>query len=51
VELKPHGEVHAGIRVRLVGQDLEIDLSDRALSDLLLEHLTPRYRAIVTGEE
>jgi hypothetical protein len=34
-----------------VGEDLEIDLSDQAISDLLLQNLLPRYRAIVAGAE
>ncbi len=51
VELKPSRNLKRGIRVRLRGEDLEIDLSDKALSDLLLENLLPRYQAIVRGEE
>ncbi|MBW1785523.1 MAG: hypothetical protein JRK53_02715 [Deltaproteobacteria bacterium] len=51
VELKPDESVGGGIRIRMIGEDLEIDLSDKALSDLLLKHLLPRYRAIVTGAE
>ena len=51
VELKPSGTLKRGIRVRLAGEDLEIDLSDQAISDLLLENLLPRYQAIVRGEE
>lgn len=51
VELKPSGTLRRGIRIRLSGEDLEIDLSDQALSDLLLENLLPRYQAIVRGEE
>jgi V/A-type H+-transporting ATPase subunit E len=51
VELKPSRNLKRGIRVRLVGEDLEIDLSDKAISDLLLESLLPRYQAIVRGEE
>lgn len=39
----------SGIRVRLVEDDLEIDLTDRAISDLLLRHLVPRFRAIMEG--
>ena len=50
-ELNPTGGIHAGFRIRLVGEDLEIDLSDRALSDLILKHLTPRLKAILQGEE
>jgi V/A-type H+-transporting ATPase subunit E len=51
VELRPSGAVDAGIRIRLVGEDVEIDLTDKALSDLILKHLLPRYRNIVQGVE
>jgi V/A-type H+-transporting ATPase subunit E len=51
VILKPSKDISGGIRIRLVGEDLEIDLSDQAISDLLLQNLLPRYRAIVTGAE
>jgi V/A-type H+/Na+-transporting ATPase subunit E len=51
VELKPSDTLKRGIRIRLTGEDLEIDLSDKALSDLLLQNLLPRYQAIVRGEE
>ena len=51
IELTPSEDISGGIRIRLLGEDLEIDLSDRAISDLLLKNLLPRYRAIVTGAE
>jgi len=51
VELRPSGVKEAGVRIRLKGKDLEIDLRDRVLSDLLLGCLTPRYRAIAEGME
>ena len=51
VDLKPSEDISGGIRIRLVGEDLEIDLSDQAISDLLLQNLLPRYRAIVSGAE
>ncbi len=51
VELIPDDGVRGGARVRLVGQDLEIDMTDEALSRVLLKHLLPRYRAIVQEEE
>ncbi|MBA4503398.1 ATPase [Marinobacterium marinum] len=38
-----------GIRIRCNGDDAEIDLSDRALAELLLRHLQPRFRAILEG--
>jgi len=51
VELKPSGTLGGGIRVKLTEEDLEIDLSDAAISELLLQHLTPRFRAVVQGME
>ncbi len=51
VELIPSSEVAGGARVRVVGEDLEIDLTDEAVSKLLLKHLLPRYRAILEGPE
>jgi V/A-type H+-transporting ATPase subunit E len=51
IDLKPSEDISGGFRIRLVGEDLEIDLSDRAISDLLLHNLLPRYRAIVRGVE
>ena len=51
VDLKPSEDIRGGLRIRMVGADLEIDLSDQAISDLLLQNLLPRYRAIVTGVE
>lgn len=39
----------AGIRVRLVEQNVEIDVSERAVADLLLQHLQPRFRALLEG--
>ncbi|UCG85568.1 MAG: hypothetical protein JSW71_16785 [Gemmatimonadota bacterium] len=44
--LEPGGR---GIRVRLKEKELELDLSDRAIADLLLEHLQPRFRAVMEG--
>jgi V/A-type H+-transporting ATPase subunit E len=51
VDLKPSESIGGGIRIRLVDEDLEIDLSDTAISELLLQYILPRYRAIVTGAE
>lgn len=51
VMLKPYKGIHAGFRVKLVGEDLEIDLSDKALSDLLLKHMTPKFKSIFEGVE
>ena len=49
VELKSLGGSGQGVRIRLVGSDLEIDLTERAVADLLLKHLLPRYRAVLEG--
>jgi len=51
IELKPSSGSSAGIRVRLKNEDLEIDLTEKAVTDLLVQHLLPRYRKIVRGQE
>lgn len=51
VELQPGKGLAGGVRVRLLEEDLTIDLSDEAVAALLLEYLTPRFRAIVQGVE
>lgn len=47
IELIPSNEVRGGARVRLTDEDLEIDLSDEALSEMMLGLLLPRYRALL----
>lgn len=47
IELIPSNEVRGGARIQLVGEDLEIDLSDEALSEMMLNLLLPRYRKIL----
>lgn len=39
----------AGIRVRLVNEDVQIDLTEGAVSRLLLRHMLPRFRALLRG--
>jgi V/A-type H+-transporting ATPase subunit E len=39
----------AGIRVRLAEDDVQIDLTDTAVSELLLRHMLPRFRALLRG--
>ena len=39
----------AGIRVRLVDEDVQIDLTESAVSELLLRHMLPRFRALLRG--
>lgn len=47
IELIPSSEIQGGARVRLVNEDLEVDLSDEALSEMMLKLLLPRYRKIL----
>jgi V/A-type H+-transporting ATPase subunit E len=51
VELIPTDGIDGGARVRLVDEDLEIDLSDRAITRLLSERVLPRFRRILEGAE
>lgn len=50
IELKSSTDVKGGIKVRLTGKDIELDLTDEAFTDLLLKYLLPRYREIVSGQ-
>lgn len=36
-----------GLRVRVVEENVEIDLTDEAVTELLAKHLLPRYRALL----
>lgn len=38
-----------GLRLRLVDQEIVLDLSDRAIADTILEYLQPRFRALLEG--
>lgn len=38
-----------GIRVKLAQEDLQIDVTESAVSELLLKHMLPRYRAVLRG--
>jgi len=39
----------AGIRVQFVDQDVRLDLTESAISDLMLKHMLPRFRALLRG--
>lgn len=43
------GEHKWGLIIRLVDDDLRIELTEEIISDLLLEHLLPRFRALLEG--
>jgi V/A-type H+-transporting ATPase subunit E len=49
VSLQVVADAPPGIRIRLVGRDVEIDLTDAAVASLLLQHLQPRFRAFLEG--
>jgi len=49
VEIGVASDVDAGIRIELIDEDLEIELTDRAVAELLLRHLAPRFRALMEG--
>jgi len=50
IELIPTPGIGGGARVRLRDENLELDLSDEAISRLLLRFLLPRFRYIIEGE-
>jgi V/A-type H+/Na+-transporting ATPase subunit E len=39
----------AGVRLRLVDEDVQIDLTETAVTGLLLRHMLPRFRALLRG--
>lgn len=43
------GEQQGGIRMQLNNGEMHIDMSDKAIADLLLQYLQPRFRAILEG--
>ena len=49
ITVETGGRGRAGMHVLLRGGEVTVDLSEQALSDLLLAHLQPRFRAILEG--
>ncbi|MFW2404713.1 MAG: hypothetical protein ACN4GT_08090 [Gammaproteobacteria bacterium] len=49
VSLQPSRHVEDGIRIRLTDKQIEMDLSSDAIARHLLEHLLPRFRALLEG--
>jgi hypothetical protein len=49
VTLTSSPNVKAGIKVRLTDKGVDLDLSDQAIADVLLQHLQPRFRALLEG--
>jgi V/A-type H+-transporting ATPase subunit E len=42
-------EFESGVRVRMVMDDITVELTDEAIAALLLQHLQPRFRAVLEG--
>ena len=38
-----------GLKLRLVDREVVLDMSDRAIAEAILEHLQPRFRALLEG--
>lgn len=49
IEIASTPDHQLGIRIDLVDQDVRIDLTQDAVSRLLLRHLTPRFRGMMEG--
>ena len=49
VRFAPSNDPQAGVTVRLVDKDIKVDVTDKACAALLLDHLQPRFRAIMEG--
>ena len=47
LQFVPAEDERPGLRIRLKDQDVEIELTDEAVAGLLMEHLTPRFRALM----
>jgi len=49
VTLYAAGDLHAGIRAKVGKDGVDLDLSDEAIAALLMQHLQPRFRAVLEG--
>lgn len=49
VTLHASDDLHAGIRAKLGQAAVTLDLSDAAIASLLMQHLQPRFRAVLEG--
>lgn len=49
LEIGSRDDTSAGIRIQLLDENVEIELTDEAIAELLLRHLVPRFRAIMEG--
>jgi V/A-type H+-transporting ATPase subunit E len=49
VELRSSDRLEGGIRISLQGGEIQVDLTPEKVAEALLEHLHPRFRAILEG--
>lgn len=49
VELRAADPAQTGVRVLVKGEDVAVEFTDRAVADLLLKYLLPRFRALLDG--
>jgi V/A-type H+-transporting ATPase subunit E len=49
VSFSASNEVSNGLKIQLEKQSVILDLTEKAVSELLLQHLQPRFRAILEG--
>ncbi len=49
ISYHPSGNINAGLKVYMNEGNVEVDLTDEAISAVLLEHLQPRFRALLEG--
>ena len=49
VSYRTSGDISGGIKVYLQDGDIEVELTDEALAAVLVEHLQPRFRALMEG--
>lgn len=49
VHFEVSDDIKAGLIIRLEGNAMQIDFTDEAVSTLLLQHLQPRFRALLQG--
>lgn len=49
VIINPGNSKSAGIKVHLIDEDIVLDLSEEAVSQLLIKHMQPRFRALLEG--
>ncbi len=49
VTISASEDVKSGVQVHLVEGDITIDMTDEAVAALLLQHLQPRFRAVLEG--